>query len=421
MRTYLGWIALLASACTGDIGTDPGDGSGSGGPPPPPPATDVRVTVQDGFVPQAGVRVLFQNADGSTIQEIATDATGVADLDMMPSGNVTVIRTFPVAAPPATPRPAAIYTYVGVKAGDRLAVGDEMETTAASLTAVNVSVPSTAQGTVSLTSACGSGQGAAPLVPISVASCPSQVTFFAADQGGSSFLVHATYGSPIDLSSAALTNSLNTSFSATGVTGDIQAVSVEARIVDGTYALWSTNPQNVTGGTQNVDMPNVANADELLVTTVQTNNGSLMMGARQPYAVTPTTVDVSTLPQIPFVSTVTYAPTGVSWAESSSGSAEFVIARLDVTAQSTANYQRFIIAPHTGKSLPLPMLVGADATYNPSAADQLAGAFAIGSTAGGYDAARTKAFAVTSMIQTTPTSGPLVLSYSGNAPTNSPN
>ena len=420
MRTYLGWIALLASACTGDIGTDPGGGSGSGGPPPPPPATDVRVTVQDGFMPQPGVRVLFQNADGTTIQEIATDATGVADLDM-PVSNVTVIRTFPVLPAPATPRPAAIYTYVGVKAGDRLVVGDEMETVAASLTAVNVSVPSTAQGTVSLTSACGSGQGSAPLVPISVAACPSQVTFFAQDQGGSSFLVKTSYGSPIDLSTAALTNSLNTSFSASGVGGDIQNVSVEARIVDGTYSLWSTGPQNITGGTQNVDMPNVASADELLVTTVQTANGSLMMGARQPYAVTPTTVDVTALPQIPYVSTVTYSPTGVSWAEQGSGSAEFVIARLDVTAQSTANYQRFIIAPHTGKSLPLPMLVGADAMYNPSAADQIAGAAAIGSSAGGYDAARAKAFAVTSMVQTTTSAGPFVLSYSGNAPTNTPN
>jgi len=420
MRTYLGWIALLASACTGEIGSDPGDGSGSGGPPPPPPATDVRVTVQDGFVPQAGVRVLFQAADGSTIQEIATDATGVADLDM-PVSNVTVIRTFPVLPPPATVRPAAIYTYVGVKAGDRLVVGDEMETTAASLTAVNVSVPSTAQGTVSLTSACGSGQGSAPLVPISVAGCPSMVTFFATDQGGSSFLVKTSYGSPIDLSAAPLTNSLNTSFSATGVGGDVQNVSVEARIVDGTYSLWSTGSQNITGGTQNVDMPNVQNADELLVTEVQTANGSLMMGARQPYAVTPTTVDVTTLPQIPFVSTVTYAPTGVSWAESASGSAEFVIARLDVTAQSTANYQRFILAPHTGKSLPLPMLTGADATYNPSAADQIAGSFAIGSSAGGYDAARSKAFSVTSLVQTTTAAGPFVLSYSGNAPTNSPN
>src|SRR5882724_11042384 len=113
MRTYVGLIAVFASACTGDIGSDPGGGGGGGGPPPPPPATDVRLTIQDGFVPQAGVRVLFQNADFSTFMEVTTDATGVADIDF-PSGNLTVIRTFPVAAPPATPRPAAVYTYIGV-------------------------------------------------------------------------------------------------------------------------------------------------------------------------------------------------------------------------------------------------------------------------------------------------------------------
>jgi hypothetical protein len=419
MRIHVGMIALLASACTGDIGSDPGDGSGSN-PPPPPPATDVRVTVQDGFMPQAGVRVLYQNADGSTFQELTTDATGTVDIDF-PSGNITVIRTFPIAAPPATPRPAAVYTYVGVKAGDRLVLGDEMETNATALSAVNVSVPTNAQGTVSLTSGCGNGQGQAPLVPISVAGCPAMVTFYGQDQGGSSFLQRVAYGNPVDLSTAQLANNLTTSFSSTNVGPDIQNISVEASIVDGTYALWSSGAQNITNNPQNVDMPNVTGADELLVTMVQATGGSEISATRQAYAVTPTSIDATSLVALPYVKTVTYAPTGVSWAEEGSGTADFVIARLDVTAASTANYERIIVAPHSGMSLPLPMLQGADAMYNPSAADQIAGTHAIGKATGGYDAARTRVFAVTSLAQTAPMSGNVTLSYSGNAPTLGPN
>src|SRR5207244_2044816 len=112
----------------------------------------------------------------------------------------------------------------GVKAGDRLVLGDESPSITTSLSAVNVSVPVNAQGTVSLTSACGSGQGTAPLVPITVGSCPAMVTFYGEDQGGSAFVARTAYSNPVDLSASSLANSLQTSFSATNVTPDIQNV-----------------------------------------------------------------------------------------------------------------------------------------------------------------------------------------------------
>ena len=70
---------------------------------PPPPNNRVAVTVADGATPQANVRVLFQAADGSVVTAM-TDATGVAFTDMPAGGNVTVIRTYPVAVPPAANR-----------------------------------------------------------------------------------------------------------------------------------------------------------------------------------------------------------------------------------------------------------------------------------------------------------------------------
>jgi len=154
---------------------------------------------------------------------------------------------------------------------------------------------------------------------------------------------------------------------------------------------------------------------------IQTNGGNQLIGARQQYAVTPVTVDLATAPLLPYVSTTTFAPTGVSWAEQGTGTADFVLARLDVTPITAPAYTRVIIAPHNGMSLPLPLLQGADATYNPSAADQIAGTHAIGKAVGGYDAARARAFAVTSFAQTAPMNGTVTLSYAGNAPTLGPN
>src|SRR5690242_16783798 len=125
MRTSSTFLALiLASACTGSISGMGGGGGGGSGMPPP---VDVRITVQDAMVPQAGVRVLFQDADGSTITEAMTDANGQASTDMPDGGNLTVIRTFP-ATPPNPPPPDQVVTYVGVKPGDRLVLANPTTT-----------------------------------------------------------------------------------------------------------------------------------------------------------------------------------------------------------------------------------------------------------------------------------------------------
>src|SRR5215467_6793313 len=113
MRRVALTLGLVVSACTGSIGSTGGDDDGNPPPPPPPPppSTSVQIVVQDGAMPAAGVRVVFQNADGSQTTS-TTDATGMAKADMPAGGNLSVIR--PGVQPPQLD---TVFTYVGVKGG----------------------------------------------------------------------------------------------------------------------------------------------------------------------------------------------------------------------------------------------------------------------------------------------------------------
>ena len=404
---------LFATACTGSIGSD-----GSGDNPPPPPTTKVAVTVQDGATPQANIEVLFQAADG-TVTTMTTDATGTAIADMPAGGNVTVIRTYPVATPPATQMYPEVLTYVGVKPGDQLHLGHPMDVTS-NAAAINVKVPATAQGTVKVVTPCGSGQGTAPNIAISVTGCPSQLALYVSDDGGSSFLAHVPYTNSVDVSASSLVGSLATSLSATNITADVTSVTAEARRVDGAYTLFSSGEKNIDGQPASVDMPNLQNAEELLVATIASNaGGTQMVATRHPYAVTPTIVDASanliaSIDQQPDVT-----PTSITWVEGGSGSADLVLATIDVTRGGTplpsnAQYTRTIIAPHTGSSLAIP-LVG-DAGWDPQTDDQLAVRVGLVKATGGYDALRANALSASNLVSITPMNGTVTLSYAGNNP-----
>lgn len=407
-------LLLLGSACTGSIsGMNGAPGSGM-----PPPPEDVQITVQDAFVPQANVRVLFQNADGTTISEATTDASGHASADMPDGGNLTVIRTYPVM-PPDPPREDQVYTYVGVKPGDRLVLGNA--TTTATPTAINVIVPTGAQGTVKVVSACGEGQGTAPNVAISVASCPAQLDFYVTD-ADTSFVAHASYASSVDLSQNTLRQDLTTTLNATNIPANT-AVSVEERLMSTTFELFRTGPKRVDQGLASANLPDVDGVDGLAILTSSANNATEQVASRAPYAATPVILDASA-GLIPTVSDTSYSPTGVSWAEQGPGSADFVLATLHVTRSGTSpigatdTYTRTILAPHAGTSLELPLLRDADAIYNPSAADQISGQQAIVAATGGYDAARAGALGVADLLDITPSAGTLTMSYAGGtAPT----
>jgi hypothetical protein len=411
MRIFIG-IAFVA-ACTGSInsgGASGGDDDGTS--PPPPPSNTVSITIRDGNAPQAGVDVLFQNSDGTVVLETTTDATGVATATMT-AGNVTVARTFAAGSAGGTARDPEIYTYVGVAAGDRLVLGDPTDDTGVP-SAINVTVSSGAQGTVKVTSACGTGQGTAPIIPMTVSACPSSVLFFVVDGNQNSLVATAPYSPNVDLSTDDLEGTLATTFSSSDLTPDMSSVNVAAYVMDGNHELYSSGEKRVDTTPQTVNLPNLHGVDELVVATISSTDGTQMVSSRSPYAATPETVDASA-DLLPYVSSPTYKSTGITWTETGTGTPDFVVAALTVTPKSSvAKYTRYIIAPYASMALAVPTLAGADAIYNPGTMDSINGTMGLGSVTGGYAAARPFAFNTPNLVDGAPMSGTLTLSYAGN-------
>ncbi len=359
-------------------------------------------------MPQAGVRVLFQNADGSQT-EVMTDATGIAKAAMPAGGNLSVMRPGASQQPPQLDQ---VFTYVGVKAGDHLQLGSQ--TPYGTPTTINVLVPAGAQGTVTVTTPCGTGQGNAPSVPVTVTGCPAMIGLFVEDQNQSSFYAHAPYAPMIDLSNQLLVDSLPVTLNAANIpTG--ATVTIEERVMDGSFALYSTGPQPINGAPVNVNVPQLTGLDALVITAIALPSGSQMVGQRSAFAPQPVTVD-ATASLIPSVSTPMATATGISWQEMGTGSADLVIATVTVTRAAGTQYLRQLVAAHAGTSLAMPMMTGGDVQYNPQNSDNVKSATGIVKASGGYDAARAYAFGVPNIVEATPSGGAITLSYAGNAP-----
>lgn len=408
MRTYLAGLLFASAACTGSIDA-PGDLD-----PDLPPSTDVKVVVKDRYTPQAGVRVIFQNTDGTLLSDLATDANGVAEIAMA-AGTVTVIRTYPIPTNGTERRVPDVYTYVGVKAGDLLELGnDESNGTAG---AIVVKVPEGANGTVKVSTPCGAGQGTAPNVAITVTDCPAMMDFYVVDGDNSSFYKKAPYAENVDLATEALSGNLGATLAATNVPTGAQ-VNVEERVVAGMFALFSSGTKRVDQAPANVNLPNITGVDQLVLAQIQVTEGRQMVARRGAYSASPVVLDASAN-LIPYVSTVQYKPTGITWMETGTGTADAVIVRMNVTRGGTQmvdnEYTRTIIAPYAGATLAVPALP--DPLYNLGAMDQIAGTHGLLAITGGYDKLRGKAFAVANPIEIAPLDGAATLSYSGNPPT----
>jgi hypothetical protein len=406
LRISIAFCLLATTACMGTLTTGDDDGTtGSAtGSATPPPQT-VKITVRDGATPQAGVDVLFQNSNSSVVAEVATDATGVASATMA-SGNVTVARMLASGS-------AAIYTYVGVAAGDELVLGDPTDDTdTATPATISVTVPDGADGTVDVVSPCGTGQGTAPTVEVNVVGCPSSIMFYVTDGDNNSFALAAPESVSIDLSSGLLEGPLGTTFSAQNVSADMTSVAMEANAMAGTYELYTSGAQEVDAGPADVDLPDLHGVDELDVATITQSSGATQIVAtRQPYASVPHMFDAVANP-MPAISNATYAPNDVSWTETGTGTPQFVVATLVVTSSGGGGaFTRYIIAPHASTSLQVPLLAGSDAQYNMDASDTFTGSVGIGSVTGGYAAARAVAFTSPNLADTTPMNATLTLSY----------
>jgi hypothetical protein len=413
-------LLLSLAACTGIIEEDTST----------PPVTTVAVVVRDSTMPIADVNVIFQNADDSILSDARTGADGRAVIEMPNGGNVTVIRTFPPPMDPETQeqKPAEITTYVGVKAGDVLELVGELDMTRGTPNAINVKVPTIAQGTVRVTTPCGSGQGAAPTIPITVMGCPAApIPFYVMDSDGLTFLMRAQVSENVDLSAGSFSDSLGASLSLVNKPTDIDNVTAEKRLFADGYEIASSGQKRIDQTAATIDLPDVFGVDEVLVAAYHRQTGGTQIQVtRGGYSGAGTTVlDAAAIGRLPYTSKVQVSPLGISWSEdtammTATGAVDFVIATVDVTRPDPTGgpydvrFVRTIVAPHGVPNLRIPQVP--DALYNPVADDSIGGSLALVSVTGGYDAARDKLFAYPSITDVAPMNGTATISYSGNAP-----
>jgi hypothetical protein len=373
----------------------------------------VQVLVTDGRAPRAGVRVVFETPFDTIAADMVTGADGLATADVPDGGSVSVIRTFtPVAGTP--PRPDEVTTYLGVKAGDRLALAGSAAD-ALPTGAVNVVVPSLANGTVNVMTACGTGQGNPPTVPMSVTDCPAQLGIYAEDGDRAAFFMRVPYGPSVDVSAGVFNPALSSTISASDLPPN-QSVSAELRLGADGYYFYKTDPKPVDQGPQNVNLPQVTGVDQLTITSVSGNNRTQVVATRGTFqSGTPITVDAGA-GLIGTISDPTFAPGSITWTEETPGAPDLVIASLDVTRAAVGTeYRRTLIAPYGGPTLRIPILEGTSAAYDPTKDDQVATALAAVKVTGGYDALRGAAFAGTSLVEAAPAGGQLTVSYGGGA------
>ena len=405
MHLLLGALTLVP-ACTGTID------SGSDLAPPVP--TDVQIVVRESVLPQPNVEVIFQNADDTVVADVMTDADGRATAEMPDGGNLTVIRTFPAPTPPAAPLPAEAYTYVGVKPGDRLTLvrptSDQAPTSA-----INVLVSDTDAGTVTISTLCGSGQGAAPTVPITIRGCSPDAFYVTANQA--SFFAHVPFSESVDLSAMTLRETLSSTVLASNVAPNT-TVTLEDRVEFNGFLLYTSGAQRVDGTAAPLALPQVDGVEQVTVTQVTDASGSTQaVAAHGPYTSVAPPVDASFGLIASVSAKPTFTPATITWTDGNTGTPSFVISSLAVTRGGPATpdntYVRTIIAPYTGPSLRMPVLPGAAVLYNPAMADQIDLSLGLVKVAGGYDALRATAFTVANILDATPMGGQLTLSYNG--------
>lgn len=414
MRNLALLVCLMSMACTGDIST----GDDSTGDPPggtTPPTTTVELSVHDGQTPQAGVTVIFQHADGSLAAEATTDANGLATTDLADGGSITVIRSFPAIDPQTPAPPVEVYTYVGVKPGDHLALGrttDEYGTASAVL----VNMPTGTNGTVKVAAPCGAGQGTAPQIAITVRTCNAQIGVYAEDGGHDAVFKRVAFGENIDLTTESLVGPLSSTISASNVTTGT-TVTYEGRLGADGVSYFSTGTKRIDATAATVTVPPLHDMEMLSLVSISGNGQTQVVAHRALYTSDTNTVDAS-VGLISSVTAVKYATDGITWTETGPG-ADAVLAALRVTPKPTDGdpYVRMILAPHTGPALTVPVLVGSAAAYNPVMGDQVSTQLGLVQLTGGYDALRTRGFANDQTAELAPMNGSLTLSYSGSAPT----
>jgi hypothetical protein len=398
-------VSLLCGACLPAIEgsgqpDDPGDQPQ--GEPTPPPVTTVEITVHGQAGPLVGVPVVFLKTDDSVVADVVTDSLGKATATMPDGGSVTVVRPGTPATGGGLPMdpnnggatPAQVYTYVGVKPGDKLDLVTSDVSPGAPVTA-RVMVPATELGgPFAVITPCGSAQGAAPYIDVTLTGCGPQTDFYVVDLVEQlSFLKRSAIGATVDLSMETLQDSLSTTLSATNAPSGA-SVAIETRLEtdlfrpvysSGMVAQGAPDQAGADTSTTTVDLPKLASAEQHVSARIGTADGTQLVTMRAGYGQADLVIDVAPhLIKSPSAATLTTDT--VTWTELGTGSPDLVFATL-----RDATRVRTIVAPYGGASLHVPHLPTAHDAFNAQATDTPS--VSLARVASGYDGVRARVFA----------------------------
>jgi len=391
-------FALVAGACTGNITTGGDDDD-------VPPPVDVTITVRDQGVPAPNITILFQAPDGTLLADLKTDAAGAAKADMPEGGSVSVIRSVLVEAVERQ----TVYTYAGVKPLDNLVFGRGTLIDPAEVN-VTVNVPPDA-GNVTIKTPCGEGAGAAPAVTLALTGCATELDFFVENAAGDGFLAHAPVAGLVDFSTQVFSPKSTTMLTLSNVPVDIQTTSIAKRLdTPAPFYVFSTGELS-TRTTIEATTPTLPTSEQLVVVTAIRDTSTQMMSNRQPFSATPSAIDVNA-GYIVRTSTTAVDPTNgnVTWLETGDGAPDFVTAMVGTT-RGELTFTRYIAAPYAGALLVLPRLPDLYANLNWVAGDVTTQSHALARATGGYDAMRSRIYAVGSTIDAVPMNGTGTVSY----------
>ena len=383
MKTAI-FLSLLTTACVGTI-TDVGP---SQEPEPEPSGSIVTMKVRDGAVPQVDVKVLFQAPDDSLIAEVVTDEAGNATADMPKGGLVTVIRTYAPDAAGVDPLDH-LYTYVGVKAGDKLELVGALRSELVRIIKVKVNLDPGTPVTVS--APCGAGSGTAPVIELQLKGCAAEAPFLVVDNTDPADPLYFTAVAPItpniDFTAEDFRGRLTTDLRAANPMAQAQ-VAMQKRLLQGTFTVFDTGKLPAPAAAAIPDLPKTQQIVSAWVTTA--DGRKFVTASRDAFAPVPAFVDIATN-QIPTTSAPTYLNNVVSWTEAGNGTVDLSIA--SITAGSVGReFVRSVAAPYVSTAMRVPPLPAAYDHYNIQPTDTPLIQHNLARVTGGYDGARARVF-----------------------------
>lgn len=367
--------------------------------PDTPPAV-VTVAVFDLAAPVAAVPVYFLDGAGALIATRDTDAAGLATAEMPTGGSVTAVIPSGGFAP-------RLATALGVLPGDTVGIrapggGTDMT--------LELTFPAHgSDGHFRIRSGCGNSDifveaGSTVTTTVQLWGCRDRTDFvISADNGDGGPVATFIAGDVAVSDGAAITvtgsyqDDVDVDTTFTNLPGGVGAIEIQRWILTTPFVLdgsWNTVDVVAGTGTTALSMPvfTVPSRGALVATGRVYGNGSV--SEVHDRALGDYTLDTTGVFLPAFTQNADFDVTSrtLDWAEAATGATpDLTAARIEISRSSLkASWDWYVLAPHDGTSLQLPLLPGDAAEWNPIASD---GSFVIDHFTmkfpGGYRAAIT--------------------------------